>query len=299
METTDSSTSPTGDTTGAVPSTSPSGTRASTPCASCGASASPVSSLSYIYALGRIEPRFPSPGTEKEFAQVVGRADTVGLTDRQTLHTVLSNRENRYLARQLCWVFTIEGMETYILTPRDSVDIDALLASIRPAPRATDVDVVIGLRGPNAPPEVCNGLTLPIVRFDQLYSFDIDSLIKSIPRPKDVSAKEAGPAAEEVFHRVMHITGNAGATDEHRALNYLAVRYPAIYAKTAEQFGQNYSLTAVEVRPSHLSGARKIVEVVFSYTNRTTDVMDKFFVRCDLTEEFPFLVTKLSPYFDR
>jgi hypothetical protein len=88
--------------------------------------------------LGRIEPRFPSPGTEKEFAQVVGRADTAGLTDHQTLHTVLSSRENRYLARQLCWVFTVEAMETYILMPRDTVDIDALIASLRPACPTTD-----------------------------------------------------------------------------------------------------------------------------------------------------------------
>ena len=34
----------------------------------------------------------------------------------------------------------------------------------------------------------------------------------------------------------MQMTDNAGATDEHRALNYLAMRYPAIYAKAAEQF---------------------------------------------------------------
>jgi hypothetical protein len=33
--------------------------------------------------------------------------------------------------------------------------------------------------------------------------------------------------------------------------------------------------------------------------NRNTDFTEKFFVRVDVTEEFPFLVTKLSPYFDR
>jgi hypothetical protein len=42
-----------------------------------------------------------------------------------------------------------------------------------------------------------------------------------------------------------------------------------------------------------------VVEVVFSFTNRNTDVVEKQFVRVDVTEEFPFLVTKLSPYFDR
>ena len=97
----------------------------------------------------------------------------------------------------------------------------------------------------------------------------------------------------------MQLTDNAGTTDGYRALNYLAVRYPAIYASIAEQFADGASLTAVEVRPSPLSSVRKIVEVIFAFTNRTTDVVEKFFVRVDVAEEFPFLVTKLSPYFDR
>jgi hypothetical protein len=41
------------------------------------------------------------------------------------------------------------------------------------------------------------------------------------------------------------------------------------------------------------------LEVVFSFTQRTTDVVSKQFVRVDVTEEFPFLVTRLSPYYDR
>ncbi|MDQ0198681.1 hypothetical protein J2S10_001822 [Neobacillus ginsengisoli] len=56
---------------------------------------------SYIYACGKIELRFPNQSVEKELAQVIGRAETVGLTDYQALHSVLSKRENRYLARQL------------------------------------------------------------------------------------------------------------------------------------------------------------------------------------------------------
>jgi len=38
--------------------------------------------------------------------------------------------------------------------------------------------------------------------------------------------------------------------------------------------------------------------VVFSFTNRQTDVTDKSFVRVDVSEEFPFLVSKIAPYFD-
>jgi hypothetical protein len=35
------------------------------------------------------------------------------------------------------------------------------------------------------------------------------------------------------------------------------------------------------------------------YTNRNTDLTEKVFVCVDLTEEFPFLVTNLSPYYER
>jgi len=163
------------------------------------------------------------------------------------------------------------------------------------------VDVVIGMRGPLAPPEACNGLVVPIVVFDQLYSFDRDALLAAIPRPDDVPDKDDKrfrAAAAELFDWIVQMADNAGASDEHRALNYLAVRYPAIYARTTAAHAGNASLRAVDVRPSRLSGVRKILDVIFSYTNRQTDVTDKYFVRVDVTEEFPFLVTKLSPYYE-
>jgi hypothetical protein len=286
-----------------VPSTNPATTISPQACATCGtapaASGGATATPSYIYAIGRIEARFPSISVEKEFAQATGRTDTKGLTDRQTLQAVLSKPENRYLLRQLCFVMTIEGLETYILVPRDPADISLLVEALRPTPQPWDLDVVIGMKGPIAPPAMCNGLMVPIVVFDQIYSFDRDTLIKAIPKPEKTTAKEFAPAAEELFDRIMQMTDNAGATDGDRALNYLAVRYPAIYANAAEAFGRNASLTSVHVQHSALSGTRNLVDVIFTYTNRNTDVDEKFAVRVDVTDKFPFLVTKLSPYYDR
>lgn len=291
-----------------APNTEPRGRRLIAPQAgyeTCGGSGEGTSSkpseagtTSYVYAIGRVEARFPNLAAEKEFAQATGRTDTAGKTDQQTFHAVLSRRENRYLVRQLCWVLTIQNMETYLLMPRDPADIDLLVEVIRPAPSPNDIDVVIGLRGPIAPPGMCNGLMIPIVAFDQIYSFDRDTLIKAIPKPEKITAAQFGPAAEELFNRIIQMTDNAGAIPEHRALNYLAMRYPAIYAKAAEEFGRDFSLTGVEVRPCSLSGTRNIVDVIFAYTNRNTDFTEKFFVRCDVTEEFPYLLTKMSPYYD-
>jgi PatG Domain len=272
---------------------------------SCGCGAAPDSGgnggapRSFVYAIGRVEARFPNLSAEKEFAQATGRTETAGKTDQQSFHAVLSKREHRYLLRQLCWVLTIQGLETYLLVPRDPAAIDLLVEAIRPAPSPSDIDVVIGLRGPIAPPTMCNGLMIPIVAFDQIYSFDREALIKAIPKPEKTSAAQFAPAAEELFGRIMQLTDNAGTTDDHRALNYLAMRYPTIYARAAEKFALDFSLSGVEVRPSPLSGTRNIVDVIFAYTNRNTDFTEKFFVRVDVSEEFPFLVTKMSPYYDR
>jgi PatG C-terminal len=253
----------------------------------------------FVYAIGRVEPRFPSLAVEKELAQVVGRAESAGLTDRETLQRTLRDRDNRYLARRLCWVLLVESLETYVLAASDPADVDLLVNTVAAEPGADEIAVVVGRRGPIAPPEMCGGLAVPIVVFDQLWSFPRSALLEAIPRPEGAKDKRRfEQVAAELFDRVMHVADNAGAIDEHRALNYLAVRYPAIYERTAEAYAGNASLTSVDVRPSRLSGVRNIVDVVFSYTHRETDVTERFFVRVDVTEEFPFLVSRLAPFYE-
>ena len=253
----------------------------------------------YVYALGQIDFRLPSLSVEKEIAQTVGRSRSGGLTDREAVVRAVTQPENRYIARQLCYVLSVQGIETYLLRPRDSGDFALLVDALRPEPGDADLDLVIGLRGPLAPPDLCNGLTLPVVGFDQIYSFDSRELIASIDRPESLPADRFEPASQELLRRVIQIGDNAGDSDEHRALNYLAVRYPRIYEKAVEEFADESSLSAVEFRDSRLSGARRIVDVLFSYTSRRTDVTEKFFVRVDVTGQFPFLVNRLSAYYDR
>jgi hypothetical protein len=242
-------------------------------CPSCAAAASRSAQQSvqsqYVYAIGTIEPRFPRVSVEKELAQVIGRAETANLTDRQALRLVLEARQNRYLVRQICWIMTIEGLETYIVVPRDPMDYDALIESLRASPTPMDLDVLIGVRGPIAGPDACNGLMLPIVFLDTLYSFDRDSFINAIPRPANTADGEFAPAATDLFDRIIQLTDNAGASDQDRALNYLAVRYPAIYEAAAFALADNSSLSAVRVHTSTLSGVRRIVEVIFSLYQQT------------------------------
>ena len=127
--------------------------------------------LPSVYAVGRIEWRFPTASIEKEFAQATGRVETTGLTDRQALHAVLSQRQHPYLVRQLCWVLTIADLETYILMPHDPADYDLLVEAVRPAPSPADLDV-IGVRGPLPSRHVQWPDGAPSSGLRQIYSFD-------------------------------------------------------------------------------------------------------------------------------
>jgi PatG Domain len=271
-------------------------------CPTCGVAAAPmVGPGGFVYALGRIEARFPSESVERELAQATSRAETARLADRDAMRLVLSAEENLYITRQLCWVLTIKSQATYVLAPRDVVDLALLVDSLRPSPRATDIDVVVGNIVGIAPPSMCNGLTLPLVSFAQIYSFDIDSFVESIGKPEGAKKEDEqlSAAAEEMLDKVMQLTANTGASDGERALNYLALRYPAACAKIAEMTASNHSWT-VDMQPSRLSGARSLIDVIFSFRDRQTDVVERHFACVDVTEVFPFLTSKLSPYvYDR
>ena len=156
-------------------------------CASCAAASSPspsaapapvgASAPSWVYAIGRVELVPPSLSWEKELAQAIGRShDTKDHTDSETFYNTLSKPENTYLARLACWVMTIGGLQTYILTPRFQHDFSLLVAALQQR-KPPVFDIVIGAKGPTAPSQLCNGLMLPIVIFDQLYYSDRESLI--------------------------------------------------------------------------------------------------------------------------
>lgn len=271
-------------------------------CASEGGSGKMPSPISYIYAIGRVVHRFPNKSLEMELTQAIARSteeENRGRTGLEVVYRTLTDPANRYLARKICYVLTIERLETYILIPTDPLDVERLAQALRPAPGVGDIDVIIGRRGSIASPEICNGLMVPIVAVDQIYSFDRDALLKAIPKRKGVSEDQFRKTANALFNHIIQIADNAGATDEHRALNYLAVRYDEIYYRTQKMQDENFSFTAVDIRISRLSGVRKILDVIFTYENRANRAAQKWFVRVDVTEQFPFLVSPLQEYFER
>jgi hypothetical protein len=97
--------------------------------------------------------------------------------------------------------------------------------------------------------------------------------------------------------RLLQIGENVGELDEHRAVNYLALRYPDIYQLAFEQSQKGKTLKQVDIQVSPLSGARHIVEVIFTYVDRQTSVPMRFFARVDVTGMYPFLVSPVQLYY--
>ncbi|MFF4330767.1 cyanobactin maturation protease PatG family protein [Streptomyces sp. NPDC001591] len=253
---------------------------------------------SFVYAIGRIDFQCRDRGVERELAQSMRRTDTAWMTDREALCEVLTQPENRYLTRQLCYVLSIQGLDTYVLVPRVADDFALLAEAVRPSHQADALDVVIGVREGLAHTGYCNGLQLPVVTFDQLYSASTSYLVQSIERPESMDAEQFDKAAADLLNTVLSVSGNVGASDEHRALTYLMVRNPAIYRKTFAQSMDGFSLTSIDVRRSNLSGARQIMDVVFTYSSRRTDEVEKYFVPVDVTNEFPFPTGPLGTFYD-
>jgi hypothetical protein len=253
-----------------------------------------------IYVLGRVHAVFPDLSIHREFLQVAGADGTTYTTDADALYRVLSAPENRYIARQMCYVLAVQGVDTYILEPGDPTVLDDLVEALRPVDDQRDLAVIVGHLGPVAPPDACQGLSVRLVSVQHVWAFDSRELIEAIKRPEDTSSEEFERSAGALLDRLLQLGDNAGTEPTERALNYLAVRDQEIYRKTYQKYDEGYTLSAVKAWPSRLSaGSHTVITVIFSYTHLQTNVTEKWFVRVGLDGLFPFRVTPLQGYYSR
>lgn len=253
-----------------------------------------------VYVLGRVHAVFPDQSVKHEFLQAAGAGGTTYTTDADALYHVLSAPENRYIARQMCYVLAVQDIDTYILEPGDPTVLDDLVEALRPVEDHRDLAVIVGRLGPVAPPDACQGLSVRYVDVQHVWAFDSRELIEAIDHPADASTQEFERSARATLDRLLQLGDNAGTEPTDRALNYLTVRDQEIYRTTHRKRNEGYTLSAVEAGPSRLSGGpQTVITVVFSYTHLQTNVTEKCFVRVGLAGLFPFPVTPLQGYYSR
>jgi hypothetical protein len=268
-------------------------------CAECAArSVQPPEE--FVYAIGRLDVRFPSLGVEREFMQreaaLKKQAKNVGRGER--IRRVLE--QNQHLARRMCYLFMIGGMPAYVVAPTGAHLLVPLSEALTRLGDDGNLCLLIGRRGPMAGPETCGGVMAPVVACDQLYSFSIDDWYASLEptlAPHAASHKVAEETmrvvTRELFNEVVRSTENLGATYAHRALNYLVMQHPGLFIAAIDRVG-THRLEKIETRITQSLGTRVVVAVILTFLDSTTGVPERLFTRVDVTEQWPFVADTLE-----
>lgn len=273
------------------------------PTCSCQQGSGTSSAQQYIYAIGKIDIRFPTIGVEREFQQrernLSNKQEKNGAQPRgQRLADVL--RAHPHLVRSISFIQTIGSTPAYLLVPASTEIAQTMLDAVTAADHDDAWTLVIGRGGPMAEPGTCGGLMVQLVACDMFYGFRlaefVDGLIDRVQHILDdrkIDREHFSKGARELFGRLVLSMENMGGQDSHRALNYLLVQHPGPYVALAERAGRAV-LDNVETRLSVTAGARTHVAVILTFIDRTTGVPERLFTRIDVTEEWPFVADALN-----
>ncbi len=265
-------------------------------CSECAAKAGSVPAEQFVYAIGKLDIRFPSIGIEREFQQRERRFESeqslpAGRGER--LKVVLD--ANPHLWSRVCFVMSIGNVPAYIVAPSSQHTLRALLDAVGRGSDPGAFVTLIGRRAGTAGPGQCGGLLAPIVICDMLYAFRLEEWVGELATRVDeaLKARKTDSArfttvAREFFDQVVNSTENIGGLDTHRALNYVLVQHPGLALSVAER--PKSVLDRIETRQVQGTDLRRIVAVILTFVDRATGVPERLFCRVDVTEEWPFLV---------
>lgn len=269
-----------------------------------------------LLAVGRLRASFPSLGLQREYAEAA-QVDPDALVSTSDLKDLISHDEHRYLARQLCWIFTVQSADTCAVVPRTDADLDELMQSLAPDDE-DPVQVLVGEPATGLTPPGCSDAGLPMVSPVQLLSFTMEEFADALGQRYDADraanapdkgedgAEVAGATGDEprwrtmvrdVFNRLTRRTDSTGFGDEDRARNYLALKDPAVYALTWNAQNNRQNLIGIATR-QFIRGGRRMVAVRFSFRHWQTHVIERYETLVDTQDLYCFKAAPLTPTYD-
>jgi hypothetical protein len=248
----------------------------------------------YVYAIGRVDVRFPSLGIEREYQQRERALHDLPQHPRNARILAVLEK-NPHLALRVSYVFLIGGTPVFALGPSSGSLKDAFFKALA---QSHDIDhscVVIDRVGGFTNPASYGGLLLSLIAVDQLYAFSatewaegLAKVAKAALQSRKVEAAHFRAISQGIFREVTTMPENMGVADGHRALNYLLVQHPGMFLAAAERPG--HVLDRIETRVIQAGGGRRHVAVILSFLDRGTNVPERLYCAVDITEEWPFIV---------
>lgn len=273
-------------------------------------------STGYVFAVGRLRASFPDSGVRREYAQAAGIHPDASVESSE-LKSVLAERDNRYLASQLCWILTAQsGDDACTVLPRNDADLDDLIDMLASEDDQL-VQALIASQAATRTPFGCWTGDLPAMWPAQMLSFKVDEFIDAMaaahqPKRPGADDKERDATSDSatllenpryrasvrsLFTRFTQRSGNTGTTDEDRACNFLALKDPTCYALNWQAVTEGKSLT--NITTSALPrGTRRIVDVRLVFRHYQTHVTEAYHCHVDTTDLFCYKSLPLSPTYE-
>jgi hypothetical protein len=259
-----------------------------------------------VYAVGRLSSVIPTIGIEKGLAQITAGAHQGDQVEVDLLQRVLSSPDTAWVGRYLCWGFASEGLDTFIVLPRDDADVARLAEVLPPAEREEVVHVVVGRTVPSPPNWPCAASGLPAVQADRVWAFTLQEFASAMPENEASGGEQPAAASNNtdraefeavvhgVFLRLTRSPGNHGFAPEHVARNFVACEYRGLYAAVRQAQREGKNLLGIDAQHSH-SADRSVVSVRPTFRHPRTDITERLQCFVDVTEaSFPFLITGLQ-----
>lgn len=266
---------------------------AGTPCVNCGSQMLPLEQ--YVYAIGRLDVRFPSLGIEREYQQRERALHDLPQQPRNA-RIVIVLEKNPHLALRLNYVFLIGGSPVFALSPSWGALKEAFFKALSQSHEMDHYCVMIGRVGAFTNPAAYGGLLLSLVFVDQLYTFSVSEWAEGLTKiaqpaleSRKVETAHFHAISQGIFREVTTMPENMGISDGHRAINYLVVQHPGMFLAAAERRG--HVLDRIETRVIQAVSGRRHVAVILNFLDRGTGVPDRLYCTVDVTEEWPFVVS--------
>jgi hypothetical protein len=167
--------------------------------------------------------------------------------------------------------------------------------------------------------EPCAALGLPVVTVYNMLNFTIEEFDSHLAEYQAEALSNETPdsgaesddsgmtanmrnalrqAVSKVSSHLVERTGNWGVQDEHRAANYLSVKYPGAYGLVAEAIMASKRFQGISFVSVVPHSTQRLVAVNFHFRGRSSDVSEKYQCVVDVTHPFPFMHSSLRAVYD-
>lgn len=280
-----------------------------------------------IYVAGKLRVEFANKGLEKECEAAAQELSVVsdksvaphdygtifgyesGKESNESAYLSRKTRPYRYLAENAKWILSVDEQDTYVIEPHSVVELNEFINFLKQNEKHCNnqnLCVIIGEQFGYTDSGNEEASILPKVRCKHMFSFNSDD--QAVKEKLTGAGINTTSKAISDLLRLLNVKQNRGNTNSERAKNFLAFRYPDIYAIRTSEVSEKSSerttlsqpehefLRRIDTRIAQSAPEHTLVDVIFHYQRSVSGRQFSYYATVDVSQLFPYLHSPLSDY---